>query len=167
MLEARKLLEWHLAREQWKVASSAIEQLKREEQELQARRRECQGKVEQLGVPAEDDIDARIAYALAQQELLLAEKGIERFMEERFAKEMDLRQSRQEWEDKAKKLEESLAPHTFLLYEQVAENVANPVVEVKRRSCMGCFLPLSVAKMEEWRKGKNFVQCEECGRILV
>ncbi|AMA72377.1 MULTISPECIES: C4-type zinc ribbon domain-containing protein [Aneurinibacillus] len=167
MVEARKLLEWHQAKEKIKAVQQALDQLKEREAELEAKRREVEAKIKQIGEPADDDIDGKIALALAQQELWLVNKDTERFMEERFEKEFSLHESKREWEDKAAGLEASLSLKALELYYKVKENVENPVVEVRRRSCMGCFLPLSVAKMEAWHKGKPLVTCDECGRILV
>jgi predicted nucleic acid-binding Zn-ribbon protein len=167
MTEARKLLKWHEAKQKIKVVQKQMDELKQREAELTAKRKEAEEKIRSIGTPAEDDIDGKIALALAQQELWLVDKDSERLFEEKFEKEFSLRESKREWEEKIKEYEESLSGEALALYNKVGENVENPVVEVRRRSCMGCFLPLSVVKMEEWHKGRSLVTCDECGRILV
>ncbi|MBN6186153.1 hypothetical protein JQN58_04050 [Aneurinibacillus sp. BA2021] len=167
MMEARKLLEWHQAREKSRAVQNELDEWKAQETVLAARRKEAEEKIKRLGTPSPDDIDAQIALKLAEQELWLVDKDTERFMEERFEKEFALREQKREWEEKAARSEAELSKEALALYDRIRENITNPVVEVKRRSCMGCFLPLSVVKMEEWHKGKSFVLCEECGRILV
>jgi predicted nucleic acid-binding Zn-ribbon protein len=167
MMEARKLLEWHQAKEKRQEIQRELDKLKEKEAELTARRRETEAKIEQLSNPENDDIDGKIALKLAEQELWLIDKDIERFMEDKFEKEFTLRESKREWGEKIAELEALLSKEAIALYETIRENKPNPVVEVRRRSCMGCFLPLSVIKMEEWHKGKSLVTCDECGRILV
>ncbi|GED12725.1 C4-type zinc ribbon domain-containing protein [Aneurinibacillus migulanus] len=167
MTEARNLLEWHQAKEKGAAAQRELDEWRAREEELAVRRKEAELKVKQIGTPAETDIDNQIALKLAQQELWLVDKDTERFMEERFEKEFALRESKHEWDVKAAEREAVLSREALELYYRIGENIPNPVVEVKRRSCMGCFLPLSVVKMEEWHKGKTLVTCDECGRILV
>ncbi|WCK53450.1 C4-type zinc ribbon domain-containing protein [Aneurinibacillus sp. Ricciae_BoGa-3] len=167
MLQSRKLLEWHAAQAEVDKIQKEIARIKEEETAHTASVQSLREKVENLGAPAEEDIDGRIALALAQQELWMAEKEYERFNETVFDREMDARERLREWKDKAVELAGSISPEAFDIYHTVAQTKRNPIVEVKRRSCMGCFLPLSVAKMDEWRKGRHIVQCEECGRILV
>ncbi|CEH29661.1 Zinc ribbon domain protein [Aneurinibacillus migulanus] len=167
MTEARNLLEWHQAKEKGAAAQRELDEWRAREEELAVRRKEAELKIKQIGTPAETDIDNQIALKLAQQELWLVDKDTERFMEERFEKEFALRESKHEWDVKAAEREAVLSREALELYYRIGENISNPVVEVKRRSCMGCFLPLSVVKMEEWHKGKTLVTCDECGRILV
>ncbi|MED4728521.1 putative zinc ribbon domain protein [compost metagenome] len=167
MTEARNLLEWHQAKEKGAAAQRELDEWRAREEELAVRRKEAELKIKQIGTPAETDIDNQIALKLAQQELWLVDKDTERFMEERFEKEFALRESKHEWDVKAAEREAVLSREALEMYYRIGENIPNPVVEVKRRSCMGCFLPLSVVKMEEWHKGKTLVTCDECGRILV
>jgi uncharacterized protein len=167
MLESRKLLEWHAAQAEADQIKKEIKRINEEEAAHTAAVHSLREKVQSLGAPPETDIDGRIALALAQQELWMAEKDYERFNETAFDREINARERLQEWEDKAAELAADISPEAFEIYHTVAQNKRNPIVEVKRRSCMGCFLPLSVAKMDEWRKGRRIVQCEECGRILV
>lgn len=165
--EARKLLKWHEAKGKVKVVQEQIEAVKQREAELARKRKEIEAKIQSIGTPAEDDVDGKIALALAQQELWLVDKDAERLFAEKFEQEFSLRESKREWEEKVKEYERSLSEKARALYDQIRENKENPVVEVRRRSCMGCFLPLSVLKMEEWRRGRALVTCDECGRILV
>ncbi|WP_286884267.1 C4-type zinc ribbon domain-containing protein [Aneurinibacillus sp. UBA3580] len=167
MIEARRLLEWHQAKEKRQAVQKELDKLRAREEELAARRQEAEAKIRRIGEPSPDDIDGQIELKLAQQELWLVNKDTERFMEEKFEKEFALMETRREWEEKTAEREASLSPEALALYHRIRENISNPVVEVRRRSCMGCFLPLSVAKMEEWHKGKSLVTCDECGRILV
>lgn len=167
MMEARKLLEWHQAKEKGRVVQKELDEWKAKETELTTRRQKAEARIRQIGKPSSDDIDAQIALKLAEQELWLVDKDAERFMEERFEKEFALREKKREWDERVASKEAELSKEALALYHDIQESMKNPVVEVKRRSCMGCFLPLSVAKMEEWHKGKSFVLCDECGRILV
>lgn len=97
----------------------------------------------------------------------MAEKEWERFQDDRFNKEMELRVQEENCRQELIELEGKISQETFQMYKEVSEICDNPVVEVKRRSCMGCFLPLSVSTMNAWRKGKKLVRCDVCGRILV
>ncbi|WP_027415844.1 C4-type zinc ribbon domain-containing protein [Aneurinibacillus terranovensis] len=167
MLESRKLLELHQANKQITKIENSLLSLKEEEDKLLAACRKYEEKVAKIGEPSDEDIDGKIELALAQQELWMARKEYERFMEQRFNTEMDLHQEKVVWKEKVEELVQSISPEAIALYEKIGEAIKDPVVEVKRRSCMGCFLPLSVAKMNEWRKGRDIVRCDECGRILV
>jgi predicted nucleic acid-binding Zn-ribbon protein len=167
MLQSRALLEWHLKKGEYEKIQEQLKNLREEEESLLEKREKLRKKVESMGQPDEQDIDGKIAYALASQELWMAEKEWERFQDDRFNKEMELRVQEENCRQELIELEGKISQETFQMYKEVSEICDNPVVEVKRRSCMGCFLPLSVSTMNAWRKGKKLVRCDVCGRILV
>lgn len=167
MLQSRALLEWHLKKTEQKNIQEKLNSLRVQEEELRSNMIALKSKIESQGVPDEQDIDGKIAYALESQELWMAEKEWERFQDQRFNEEMMYREQEEICRQELDEMEERITPETFQTYEEVLEFCENPVVEVKRRSCMGCFLPLSVPTMSAWRKGKKLVRCEVCGRILV
>ena len=168
MKEARSLLAWHRVRQECRRIEEKLSLLRAEEKEIAERRKEAEQKIASIGTPAEDDVDGKINLALAQQELWLVNKDEERFFERRFVEESRLREKKREKEEEAEQYQSMLSTDTLALYNRVRERISdNPVVEVRRRSCMGCYLPLSVAQMEEWERRRSLIVCEECGRILV
>jgi predicted nucleic acid-binding Zn-ribbon protein len=167
MLQSRALLEWHLKKIEWQNIREKLDNIQVKEEELKGKLLEIKKKLENLGEPDEQDIDGKIAFALASQELWMAEKEWERFQDERFNNEMLYREQEEICRQELDELKGRISRETMQTYEEVSEFCDNPVVEVKRRSCMGCFLPLSIPTMNAWRKGKKLVRCEVCGRILV
>ncbi|BAU27279.1 hypothetical protein DFP93_11329 [Aneurinibacillus soli] len=168
MKEARSLLIWNRVRQECSRIEEKLALLKAEERELMERRRAAEQKITSIGTPSDDDIDGKINLALAQQELWLVNKDEERFFERRFTEESSLREKKREKEAEAKRYKAALSADTLALYHRVIDLIPdNPVVEVRRRSCMGCYLPLSAAQMEEWERGRRLIVCGECGRILV
>ncbi|HBI03609.1 MAG TPA: hypothetical protein DDY49_06225 [Paenibacillaceae bacterium] len=167
MLQSRALLEWHLKKTEWEEIQGKLKNFREQAEQLQEKLLALKNKIESLGEPDQQDIDGKIAYALASQELWMAEKEWERFQDQRFNDEMMYREQEEICRQELDELESTISRETFQTYEEVSEFCDNPVVEVKRRSCMGCFLPLSMITMNAWRKGKKLVRCEVCGRILV
>lgn len=168
MEEAQSLLMWDRVRQECSQIEEKLASLKEEERELMERRRSAEQKLEALDTPADDDIDGKINLALAQQELWLVNKDEERFFERRFTEESILREKKREKEAEAERYKALLSANTLALYHRISDLIPdNPVVEVRRRSCMGCYLPLSAVQMEEWERKQSLIVCEECGRILV
>ena len=168
MKEARSLLIWHQACQECRQIEEKLALLKTAETELAERRKEAERKIASAGIPAEDDVDGKINLALAQQELWLVNKDEERFFERRFEEESSLREKKREKEAEAEQHKSRLSADTLALYNRIRDHISdNPVVEVRRRSCMGCYLPLSAVQMEAWERRQHLIVCEECGRILV
>lgn len=167
MLQARILLEWHTKKEEWQRIHEKLESIRMQDEDLTKKIAELRKRIQSLGEPGDEDIDGKIALALARQELWMAEKEVERLVDFRFNEEILLREQEMDCQQAIDDLEKRITKDTFKIYEEVSEVCENPIVEVKRRSCMGCFLPLSMPTMNEWRKGKKIVRCEVCGRILV
>ena len=165
MLPAKKLFEWHKANEAIQQASQEIAELHKQEQTLLTNIQQLTAKLDAL--PVSNSPDNQIARMLTEQELWLAQKEVERFQEESggIRVELDSRISQQQFE--RVRLEQELDQTHLTEYYRLAENKKNPIVEVKRKMCTGCFLPLSLAKVDEWRRAKGLVYCDECGRILV
>ncbi|MGD8189049.1 C4-type zinc ribbon domain-containing protein [Brevibacillus ginsengisoli] len=165
MLPAKKLFEWHKVNETIAHANQELDELTKQEQVHVNTIQQLTSKLEAL--PVTDTPDDQIARMLAEQELWMAQKAYERFQEEaggtRF--ELDSRISEQQFE--RVRLEQELEQAHLAEYYRIKENKKNPIVEVKRKMCTGCFLPLSLAKVDEWRRAKGLVYCDECGRILV
>lgn len=167
MLEARVLLDWHLKKEELLNLNKQYQDLRKKEEELSDKRMQLKRNMQSLGEPAEEDIDGKIALALAGQELWLVEKEWEQFLDQRFNEEIALKEQMDVCQEELEELEKGISVEGRRLYDEISEVCDPPVVEVRRRSCMGCFLPLSMPTMNEWRKGKKLVRCEVCGRILV
>lgn len=167
MLEARALLDWHLKKEELQNLEKKLHDLRKREEELSEKRVQLKKNIQSIGEPREEDIDGKIAMALASQELWMVDKEWEQFLDDRFNEEITLKERMDACQEEIEGLERGISAHGRRLYEEISEVCDPPVVEVKRRSCMGCFLPLSMSTMNEWRKGKKLVRCEVCGRILV
>lgn len=167
MLEARALLDWHLKKGELLNLEKELQDLRKREETLSDKRIELKRNIQAIGEPKEEDIDRKIALALAAQELWLIEKEWEKFLDERFNQEIFLKEQMEVYQEEIEEMEREISSDGRRLYDEISEVCDPPIVEVRRRSCMGCFLPLSMPTLNEWRKGKKLVRCEVCGRILV
>lgn len=165
VLSARNLLEWHRTKE-------IIEQANHERVLLENERNNRLHTVQEmrqrtLSLPVSDDPENQITRMLAEQELWMANKEVEQFETETIHKLATLDHLISEKSFELMRLESEIDQVLFTEYYRLAENKKNPIVEVKRKICTGCYLPLSLAKVDEWRRAKGLVYCDECGRILV
>lgn len=165
MLLGSKLLEWYTAKKNAEEAKNRLQQLQREE-------KECAEKLDRLehkraALPAGQDPDSQIARMLAEQEVWQAQKDWQQASNRLASEGEELQQKITQFQFQALQLEKELEPEVLAAYQKVAEHKQNPVVEVRQKSCMGCFLPLSLSNLAEWQRGKGLVYCHECGRILV
>lgn len=165
MLPAKRLFLWHQANEAQKKEQADLLRMAEEEQHHLRRIESLEAKLANL--PPAATADEEIARLLLEQEIWLAKKDQERFCEETAERRLALEQSMQERSFEIMQLEGELTEAALTLYHRLAERVANPVVEVRKDACMGCFLPLSLRNLSEWKRGKGLVICDECGRILV
>jgi predicted nucleic acid-binding Zn-ribbon protein len=83
-------------------------------------------------------------------------------LEEEFA----IRQQHMDLQFELEQLKGSIPTEILSLYDELAERFERPVVEVKNKSCLGCFMPLSMVNLSAWRSAKGVVQCDQCDRIL-
>jgi predicted nucleic acid-binding Zn-ribbon protein len=165
MQPVKHLLLWHRAKEAKQRAETELSGLEREKEEWQE-------KLERLTrtlstEPAPSTPDEEIARLLREQELWLMRKDWERFLASYQEREAALSDEIHRQQFEIWKWEQELDEALLKEYHRIGERVSNPVVEVRNQSCMGCFLPLSVSKLSEWRRAKGLVTCDECGRILV
>lgn len=165
MLPAKVLWEWHRMKGLIVQAQQERTRLAQQEQKHLDTLQELTAKLAAL--PVSDDPDSQIARLLAEQEIWMAKKEYEKFQEENQDRMDQLANSISEKEFERMRLEQELDPAFLAEYYRLSENKKNPIVEVKRKMCTGCFLPLSMAKVDEWRRAKGLVYCDECGRILV
>jgi len=165
MLPAKKLLLWHQGKQ-------ALQRLKEEWQREEAEAREAEQKVERLearrsSIPAPANDDEQLALMLLEQELWMAKKEQEQLRELWEQTRSGLQQAIQQQQFDLLQMEQELDEAFLTVYFRLAETKENPIVEVRNRACMGCFLPLSMQKLQEWRRGSGVVVCDECERILV
>ncbi|MCK4244182.1 MAG: hypothetical protein KAX20_01000 [Candidatus Omnitrophica bacterium] len=112
--------------------------------------------------------------ALHQQEkkeLSLLKEENERLAEEeeKVAAEIEtLKSQLKEQEDKRKLLSANVNNADLSLYEKIGGSKKNnlAIAEIKGETCSGCFMKLPSSVVENVRKGKEFVLCENCSRIL-
>ncbi|WP_231929172.1 C4-type zinc ribbon domain-containing protein [Brevibacillus sp. SKDU10] len=160
----RDFYEWHLLLGKIKRAERELAGVKEQEREQMKHIRAIESQIE--GMPT-DTPDQQIERMLQEQELWMLKKEWERngneLIEKRFSLEQFLQLSRLEAEERQAKLN----PEWLKEYDRLLETKKNPVVEVKKKSCMGCFMPLSTSNFDKWRRGKGLVYCDECERILV
>ncbi|WP_139490494.1 zinc ribbon domain-containing protein [Brevibacillus dissolubilis] len=165
MSSVKQLLRWHQTKESIIREQQKLAELKRKEAIHTDKINAIQEKLNQLASPANQEEE--IQKLLTEQELWMANKELERFLADHqdtfFTIETTISQKQYD----VMELQQSLDPDLLADYNRLAENKKNPIVEVKNKSCMGCFMPLSLSKISEWRRAKEVVYCDECGRILV
>jgi predicted nucleic acid-binding Zn-ribbon protein len=165
MLSAKRLWLWHQAKERVKADQAEMRRWEKERQQQTEKVRYLEEKLTAL--PAPVTTDEEIGKMLLEQELWTANKDLERLVEQAEQRLIALEQSIRQGEFEILQLEQELDEEALRQYQRLAEYKERPIVEVRNRSCMGCFLPLSLSKLAEWRRGKGLVYCDECGRILV
>lgn len=167
MLLAKRLWLWHQAKEALKKAQAELHKVEEEQQQHNNKIADLEAKLSAM--PPTASAEDEIAKMLLQQEIWVAKKEQERFLVEKEERFSPLEQSIHQRTYDIFQLEAELdeEEEALLQYNHLAERLANPVVEMRNQSCMGCFLPLSLSKLSEWRRGKGLVCCDECGRILV
>jgi predicted nucleic acid-binding Zn-ribbon protein len=165
MLPAKRLLAWHQAKEALRAAQ---EEQKRLEEAMTAAERRVAEKEEQLRrMPAPTNPDEEIARMLLEQECWLAKKERDDAVAAYADKNGERERTIQQLQFEIMQLEAGLDPEFLGAYIRLSETKAQPIAEVRNKCCMGCCLPLSLRKLEEWRRGKGPVFCDECDRILV
>jgi predicted nucleic acid-binding Zn-ribbon protein len=165
MRRAKRLWLWHEAKEQVNAERAEKLRWEQERQLLADHVRQLEAKLALL--PAPVTTDEEISKLLLEQELWTARKDWERLVEQSEERLAELEQSIRQREFAILQLEQELDEEDVRQYHRLAENKARPLAEVRNKSCMGCFLPLSLSKLDEWRRAKGLVYCDECGRILV
>lgn len=165
MLSVRNLLEWHQTKESIQQAKNERDNLDKERKKRLTSIQELQQRIAAL--PVTDNPEEQIQKLLTEQELWLANKDFEQFESNCLPKLASLDNSISEKSFELMRLESEVDEALFSEYYRLAENKKNPIVEVKRKICTGCYYPLSLAKVDEWRRAKGLVYCDECGRILV
>jgi len=106
-----------------------------------------------------------------EKEQILLKETNEKFSEKKkeAAAEMEtLKSQLREEEDRRKVLAADIAEATLSLYEKVRKTKKNGLViaQIKDGTCSGCFMKLPSTVVENVKKGKDFVLCENCSRIL-
>lgn len=165
MLPAKRLWLWHQAKEARKAAEAQLRLLAQEQASLDKQVKKLEEKCGTL-LPSADP-DEEIARLLAEQKLRLAKKEQKEQQELAASKRMELQQTIQQLGYEMIQLESELDPEFIAAYERLSETKAQPIAEVRNQACMGCFRTLSLSKLDEWRRGKGPVFCDECDRLLV
>ncbi|MBO8164086.1 MAG: hypothetical protein H0Z34_10260 [Brevibacillus sp.] len=165
MIAAKRLWRWHLAKEKLTKAEQALADLEAEEHRL----RDAVARLEQKmrEAPVSDEPEQQIARMLLEQELYMARRAWEDFLQWRVDREAVVHQEIQRHLWEKSQLEDDLDQQLLAAYERVAAIKRQPIVEVRNKSCTGCNLTLSLSKLAEWRRARELVYCDECGRILV
>jgi hypothetical protein len=165
MLPAKRLFAWHKAKEALRLAQ---EEWKRCEETLaQGRERLKETESRLTSLPAPTNPDEEIARLLLEQEVWMAKKEFDDTAAAHQQKSEELKQTILHLQFEVLQLERELDEEYLAAYRRLSETKAQPIAEVRNKSCMGCFLPLSLRKLEEWRRGKGPVFCDECDRLLV
>ncbi|NGQ94094.1 hypothetical protein G3578_02765 [Brevibacillus sp. SYP-B805] len=165
MLPAKRLLAWHQAKE---ALRAAREEQKRLEEAIAAAERRVAEKEEQLRrLPVPANPDEEIARMLLEQEWWLAKKERDDAAASYADRNGEQEPTIQQLQFDIMQLEAGLDPEFLRAYLRLSETKALPIAEVRNKCCMGCCLPLSLRKLDEWRRGKGPVFCDECDRILV
>jgi predicted nucleic acid-binding Zn-ribbon protein len=169
MLPSKRLLLWHRAKEAKQRAEEELNRLEEEKRSWEEKLEALQQAMSADAPPPSPQAspDDEIARLLREQELWLARKEWERFLSHYEQREAVLSQEIHQRQFEIWEQEQQLDQLLVQEYQRIAERAEQPVVEVRNQSCMGCFMPLSLSKLSEWRRGKGVVTCDECGRILV
>ncbi|WP_134686892.1 hypothetical protein [Brevibacillus migulae] len=165
MLPAKKLWHWHKAKQAMNAARDEWQQLEEKRSQMERQVRDLETKSSHL--PAPSNPDEEIAKLLLEQELWMMKKDQQEQAARWDHQALELQQSIQELQFEILALEQELDEEFLSAYIRLSETKANPIVEVRNKACMGCFRPLSLRKVDEWRRGKGPVFCDECDRLLV
>lgn len=165
MQAGKQIGEWHrvqsaLTKDRSDQAS-ILEQQQTHEQKIQA----CQQRIKQSGDG--QNPDDQLEHMLAAQELWMAEKELERFLEANQEHLFSLEQRIRDHQFALLSLRQTMDENWLIEYDRLSKRFANPVAEVRNDTCTGCHLALSIHNKDEWRKGKGLVHCDQCGRILI
>ncbi len=106
-----------------------------------------------------------------EKEQILLKEANEKFLEKKkeAAAEMEtLKSQLREEEGRRKLLAVDIAEAALSLYERVRKTKKNGLViaQIKDGTCSGCFMKLPSTVVENVKKGKDFVLCENCSTIL-
>ncbi|WP_232695348.1 C4-type zinc ribbon domain-containing protein [Brevibacillus daliensis] len=164
MSSTREVYKWHQLQVSVEKEEAELLAVLEQEQSKQQQIVQLKQKIAAMPISTEEE---QISKLLAEQELWMANKEFERIQHELLERKFSLEQSitYKKLDIEAGKI--NLDKDVLTAYEKVAETKKNPIVEVKNKSCMGCFMPLSLSNYERWRRGKGLVYCDECERILV
>jgi len=165
MLPAKKLWHWHKAKQSLQAAREDLQQLEEKRSRMERQVMELETKWKHLPAPANPDEE--IAKLLLEQELWMLKKDQQEQVARWDNQTIELQQNVQELQFEILSLEQELDEEYLSAYFRLSETKANPIVEVRNKACMGCFRPLSLRKVDEWRRGKGPVFCDECDRLLV
>lgn len=165
MLPAKQLYQWHQTKIACQEKETALQQLDVDYTEKLQRVAVVKAKLTEMPPPKTPDEE--IQKLLLEQELWLVEKELAQLQETKHQRASQLQQEIHEAQFQLLDLQRDLDESFLVVYHRVAELKERPIVEVKNKACMGCFRPLSLQKLAEWRRGKGPVCCDECERILV
>jgi predicted nucleic acid-binding Zn-ribbon protein len=160
---SRQLLQWHQWKQKQNRLGEEILQLEQQERALEERIEQLRVREQSLLPAAVSSPEAEIEKLLVQQDIWMAEKERKEIRAKRDEKEAQ----RLSLDFDILTMEQTLPSFALDAYNRLATYKQNPVVEVRNQSCMGCFMPLSLRNLEEWRRGVSLVFCDECDRILV
>lgn len=147
------------------VSREQLEQMAKMEREMAA---QCNAlKQKRQSLPSAVTEEQQIESLLLEQEIWLKQKEWQRLSEEFTEKRFAIEQSIEEQEFLLLRLVADLDSDALSAYERLVEVKKRPIAEVKNKACTGCFMVLTPNKVNEWRRGKELVYCEECGCILV
>lgn len=165
MLPAKQLWQWHKARESLRAAQEELAKWEEKRIRIDQRVSGLAAQLEALPTPASSDQE--LARLLLEQELWLAKKEQQELHEYTGNQSFALQQTMQELQYQVLTLEQELDEEYLAAYLRLAEMKTQPIAEVRNKACMGCGRPLSLRNLDEWRRAKGPVFCNECDRLLV
>lgn len=165
MIPAKQLWQWHKAKESLKAAKEELEQWDEKRIRIDRQVSGLEKKLQALPKPVSSDQE--IARLLLKQELWLAKKEQQELHEHAGNQSFALQQTMQELQFQVLTLEQELDEEYLAAYLRLAEMKTQPIAEVRNKACMGCGRPLSLRNLDEWRRAKGPVFCNECDRLLV
>ncbi len=165
MLPSKQLWQWHKAKESLKATQEELAQWDEKRTRIDQHVSGLEGKLQALPTPA--NADEEIAKLLLEQELWLAKKEQQELLEIAGNQSFELQQTIQELQFQVLTLEQELDEEYLTAYLRLSELKTQPIAEVRNKACMGCGRPLSLRNLDEWRRAKRPVFCDECDRLLV
>ncbi|MCF7827046.1 MAG: hypothetical protein K9M55_08940 [Candidatus Marinimicrobia bacterium] len=126
----------------------------------------AEGEERQLLLESEiEKLEAAIATAEAQSSTFLEQLDSNR---DELREKSDLTDARQEDLEKQRaKLVKHIGPRYLRKYERILNARKRAVVPIVRGSCTGCHKQLNPQTIYEIQQMDAFIECENCGRILV
>ena len=166
MLIGKKLFVYSDGNKQLNKIDLRLEQIELEKNTLVNEQMELTKKIKLLREQPKDE-EIIIEIALAEQRIIIINKDLERLEPKWMEENLELLQKKMELEITIDEIKRYFPELIWKEYYRIKENVDNPVVEVKHQMCTGCFIPLSKSDLDKWRRGKELIKCDVCGRILA